>query len=316
MAGQRAGVAVEPHDRARRCRSPAGRTAACPCVSSALGAAQDRPQPRQQLARLERLGQIVVGAEFEPDDAVHGVAARGQHQDRRRRPRADAAADLEPVHVGQHQVEDDGIERLARLTARCRPRRVPAMRHAKARLAEIVLHHLGEARVVFDQQDAVGHHGIVAGFGWIAALPPLDPLHGRRGIQKPATRFWIPASAGMSGGLERGHASAAMPARACSPRQRVDPLGDLPALLRRQHAGGVGDRLREAAARLVGKRHLVGAQRFRSRRGRWWSASATRGRAGASSRLLTHRQQIPHRRADDAAQPLLLLGVASTSIAR
>ena len=34
---------------------------------------------------------------------------------------------------------------------------VPARVDAKARLAEIVAHHLGEARVVFDQQDAVGH---------------------------------------------------------------------------------------------------------------------------------------------------------------
>ena len=48
-------------------------------------AAQDRAQPRQQLARLERLGQIIVGAHLQADHAVHGVAARGQHQDRRLR---------------------------------------------------------------------------------------------------------------------------------------------------------------------------------------------------------------------------------------
>src|SRR5439155_25487767 len=33
-------------------------------------------------AGLERLGQVVVGAHFQADDAVHRVAARGQHQHR------------------------------------------------------------------------------------------------------------------------------------------------------------------------------------------------------------------------------------------
>jgi hypothetical protein len=36
-----------------------------------------RLDPRQQLARRERLGQIVVGAHLEADDAVERIAARG-----------------------------------------------------------------------------------------------------------------------------------------------------------------------------------------------------------------------------------------------
>jgi hypothetical protein len=45
-------------------------------------AAQKRADAQQQLAWLERLGQIVVGAEFKSLDAIFGVALRGQDQDR------------------------------------------------------------------------------------------------------------------------------------------------------------------------------------------------------------------------------------------
>ncbi len=48
-------------------------------------AAQDRLHAREQLARIERLRQIVVGAEIEPDDAIDVVAARREHQHRRLR---------------------------------------------------------------------------------------------------------------------------------------------------------------------------------------------------------------------------------------
>jgi signal transduction histidine kinase/HPt (histidine-containing phosphotransfer) domain-containing protein/FixJ family two-component response regulator len=42
-------------------------------------AAQNTPHPRQQLARLERLGDVVVSASLQPNDAVHGVGGRGHH---------------------------------------------------------------------------------------------------------------------------------------------------------------------------------------------------------------------------------------------
>ena len=77
------------------------------------------------------------------------------------RPRADTAADLKPIHVGQHQVENDRIERLARVHGDAG---LAASRHAhgKSGVAEIALHHLGEFWIVFDQQDAVGHRVILA----------------------------------------------------------------------------------------------------------------------------------------------------------
>src|SRR5260221_14343346 len=51
-------------------------------VGSDPASAQDRAQPRQKLARLEWLRQIIVRSHLDPDDAIHGIAACGQHQDR------------------------------------------------------------------------------------------------------------------------------------------------------------------------------------------------------------------------------------------
>ena len=47
-----------------------------------LASPQDRPDPRHELARAERLDDVVVGAELEADDAVGLLAAGGEHDDR------------------------------------------------------------------------------------------------------------------------------------------------------------------------------------------------------------------------------------------
>ena len=48
-------------------------------------AADQRAQPGEQLAEVERLDQVIVGAAVEPFDARLDRVARGQHQDRARR---------------------------------------------------------------------------------------------------------------------------------------------------------------------------------------------------------------------------------------
>ena len=77
-------------------------------------AAQDRAHARDELARVERLRHVVVGADLEADDLVDVLVARGQHQHRQVAGLPDALADLDAVDVGQHQVEDDE-RRLLRL---------------------------------------------------------------------------------------------------------------------------------------------------------------------------------------------------------
>src|SRR5262245_45527279 len=63
-------------------------------LGSAPASAQDRAQPRQQLARLEWLRQIIVGPHLEAYDPVHGVAAGGQHEDGAVRASADLPANV------------------------------------------------------------------------------------------------------------------------------------------------------------------------------------------------------------------------------
>ena len=73
-------------------------------------ASNESPEPREQLAEVERLHQVVVRAAIEAlDPGVDGVTRR-HHQDRHQRPGgADRAADGESVFDRQHHVEDDRI---------------------------------------------------------------------------------------------------------------------------------------------------------------------------------------------------------------
>ena len=68
---------------------------------------EDRPNPRDELLRIERLRQVVVGAQVESGHPVHGVASRGEHDHRQRRHGAEPSEDLETVHAGHHHVQDD-----------------------------------------------------------------------------------------------------------------------------------------------------------------------------------------------------------------
>jgi hypothetical protein len=122
---------------------------------------QDGPEPREQLARLEGLRQIVVRPQLEADHAVHGVAQRSQHQNRRSGASTDLPTYIKAIHVGQHQVEDDGVEVFPRVQqesgcASGRPSRT------ETRPVEIVADQIGKAVVVLNQQNAVRHRPILA----------------------------------------------------------------------------------------------------------------------------------------------------------
>ena len=72
-------------------------------------APHDRADPGDQLAQPERLDDVVVGAELEPDDAVGLLAAGGHDDDRDARALAQLPADVEAVDVRQAQVEQDEV---------------------------------------------------------------------------------------------------------------------------------------------------------------------------------------------------------------
>ena len=71
--------------------------------------AQDGADAGGQLVGMERLGDVVVGAEVEALGLVGGRALGGQQDDRDRTALAQLAHDLDAVEVGHDDVEQDDV---------------------------------------------------------------------------------------------------------------------------------------------------------------------------------------------------------------
>ena len=85
---------------------------AAPRLGLRRGAAEQRTDTGRELPGGERLGDVVVRAELQTDDAIHFLAACRQQDDRQRRARADGAAERDPVLAREHDVEDHEVELL------------------------------------------------------------------------------------------------------------------------------------------------------------------------------------------------------------
>ena len=109
------------------------------------------PRPRRKMARTRAsnsrgstVSAVIVGAHFQTDDLVHGVAARGQYEDRNAAQRRQTSS---LSSVGQHRSRTT----MSKLSVPCicvfRRRH---WRHAtrKNRLAEIVDTILGQAAII------------------------------------------------------------------------------------------------------------------------------------------------------------------------
>ncbi len=119
---------------------------------------------RQQLGEPERLDEIVVGAGVESGDDVELLIARGEDQDRELRLLgAQAPADLDPVDVGQPEVEDHEAD--APPSDGDRRRSLGQSLHGVALAVEHANEPLGDAVVVFDQQDLRLRHAVHANRG-------------------------------------------------------------------------------------------------------------------------------------------------------
>ncbi len=121
-------------------------------VARQPGPPPDRLDPRDELARRERLGHVVVGADLQPDDAVDLIGPRGQHQDRQLAPLAPQRAhDLEAVDHRQAEVEDQQVGPGARRAQRGRP--VRRLLAAEPLPPQVVHHQLADGRVVLRHHD-------------------------------------------------------------------------------------------------------------------------------------------------------------------
>ena len=116
--------------------------------------AQHRFHPRDQFARTERLGDIVIGAGFETADLVFFLTACGQHDDRDIggfRRASQAAADFDPGQAFQHPVEQDHI-RSVFLNQQQRFLAIRRMDHVIFLFLEVPAQQFGKRGVIFNKQ--------------------------------------------------------------------------------------------------------------------------------------------------------------------
>src|SRR6202044_3801130 len=81
-------------------------------VVGGFGPTKERADPRRELLWLEGLGDVVVSACLEPGDDVVGVGTRRHHDDRHAAVATYLPATTEPIHPGQHDVDDDDVKGL------------------------------------------------------------------------------------------------------------------------------------------------------------------------------------------------------------
>ena len=94
----------------RVCRAEIGaRTDHVAWVRRDVHPAEHRSHACDQLLRAERLRHVVVGAGLQPGHLVAFVDPRRQHDDGNVGMLAQRARDVEAMHVGQTEVEDDQV---------------------------------------------------------------------------------------------------------------------------------------------------------------------------------------------------------------
>ena len=128
-------------------------------------AAQHGLDARDQLARIERLAEIVVGADLKPDDAVDVLFQRGQKNDGYVRALCpQVAAKIEARAVWQHHVEHDEIdlvrgETLVQLVA------ARGERHRVTLALDVTGEKLADLWIVVGDKDTLrcGHRGFARG---------------------------------------------------------------------------------------------------------------------------------------------------------
>jgi hypothetical protein len=124
-----------------------------------LAALENPFHPQNQFPRAERFGDVIVGPEFQAENAVNLSGLGGEHDDGHLcgcRIASEHFTDFETVHLGQHQVQNDEAGHkptgfLERFSA------IGGNGDIKSALSEIKLNQFNSLRLVIHNQDFGSH---------------------------------------------------------------------------------------------------------------------------------------------------------------
>ena len=119
-------------------------------------APQHRVDAGDELTWIEGLGQVIVGAHLEPDDAIDVLAFGREHDDRHGLAGStQAAADRKAILAGQHEVEHDQVRGIA-LQLLVEVSRVGERRDLESLFRQIAREKIAQPHVVVDDKDLGG----------------------------------------------------------------------------------------------------------------------------------------------------------------
>jgi hypothetical protein len=132
--------------------------------------AQQRFDPGHQFQHGKRLGQVIVGPQFQAENPVHFAGAGAGDDDRRvARHGTGAPADFQAVDAGQHQVEDQRIPTALLQQAHAFVA-VGAVHHLELLIAQVQADQVGDMQIVLDHEDSFGLFHPAQSFGAMNAL--------------------------------------------------------------------------------------------------------------------------------------------------
>ena len=131
-------------------------------VLAGVSAAQHRADARQQLARAEGLGEVVIGAELESHHPVGFLAHAGEDDHRDLRLGAQLAQQLHAVLAAQTQIEQHQVDHVAAEDLH-EFGTAGAAGDTERVLPEVLLDQLAHRRVVIDHQHVAGGQGAHVG---------------------------------------------------------------------------------------------------------------------------------------------------------
>src|SRR5262245_52237908 len=117
-----------------------------------LGSPQHGPHPGEEFAQAEWFDHVVVGAEFEADDAIRFLTSMpGDKDNGHVRTAAEAAQEVQAVFVGQLQIKDDQIDRRVGQDP-SHPATIGDRADLEILAFQIASNHLAHGRVVVDHE--------------------------------------------------------------------------------------------------------------------------------------------------------------------